>query len=142
MSPDQNQDNAPAPASQPAPKQRTLLCIEDEPFMGELYSRALTKAGYDVTIERDGKAGLALAQTDRYDIILLDMLLPNMHGSEILSRLRDPQQTPHLHGKIIVTTNFEERQEVRAEIEKLADAYLLKIDTTPNQLVEFLNHIK
>ena len=121
---------------------RSILSIEDEQFIGELYGRALTKAGYDVTIEHDGKKGLALAQTDKYDIILLDLLLPSMHGSDVLRALRDPAQTPHLHSKIIITTNFEERQEVRQEIEKLADAYLIKIDVTPNQLVEFLNHIK
>jgi hypothetical protein len=39
-------------------------------------------------------------------------------------------------------TNFEERQEVRADIERLADAYFVKVDITPNQLVDFLSQIK
>jgi DNA-binding response OmpR family regulator len=135
MQPDQHQPLVPL-------KPRTILSIEDEPFISELYARALTKAGYEVTIEHDGKNGLELAQTDRFDIILLDLLLPNLHGTEILKNLRDPQLTPHLHGKIIIMTNFEERQEVRDEIEHLADAYFIKVDITPNHLVEFLNQIK
>jgi two-component system, OmpR family, alkaline phosphatase synthesis response regulator PhoP len=146
--------NQPAPSTNPvlplgidsspiAPAvQRTVLSIEDEPFISELYARALEKAGYKVTVENDGQKGLAQAQTDAYDIILLDLLLPTMHGTEVLRRLRDPAQTKPIHSKIIITTNFEERKEVRSEIEKLADAYLIKVDVTPNQLVEFLKHIK
>ncbi len=141
MPPDQNPTPSP---SEPAPttRPRTVLSIEDEQFISELYARALTKAGYEVTVEHDGKAGLELAQTDRYDIILLDLLLPTIHGSEVLQRLRNPQLTPKLHSKIIIMTNFEERQEVRSEIERLADAYFVKVDITPNQLVEFLNQVK
>jgi DNA-binding response OmpR family regulator len=140
MSPDQNQPSPITPSTIP-PKTRTILNIEDEQFISELYERALSKAGYDVTTEHDGKAGLELAQTDHYDIILLDLLLPTIHGSEVLKKLRDPQLTPHLHSKIIVLTNFEERQEVRSEIEQLADAYFVKVDITPKQLVEFLSQI-
>jgi CheY-like chemotaxis protein len=128
------------PATQGA--QRTVLSIEDEPFISELYARALIKAGYQVTIEHDGQKGLELAKTDRYDIILLDLLLPSLTGTEILHKLKDAEETPHVHSKIIITTNFEERKEIRAEIEKQADAYLIKVDVTPNQLVEFLNQIK
>ncbi|HUC88113.1 MAG TPA: response regulator [Candidatus Binatia bacterium] len=140
MPPDQTPTT---PAANAAPlKAKTILSIEDEEFISELYARALTKAGYQVTIEHDGKAGLALAQTDRYDIVLLDLLLPTMHGAEVLKQLRDPVKTPHFHSKVIIMTNFEERQEVRSEIERLADAYIVKIDITPNGLVEFLKQIK
>lgn len=141
MPPDQDQSSTPA-SSTVSPKPKTILSIEDEQFISELYARALSKAGYDITVEHDGKAGLKLAQTDHYDIILLDLLLPTMHGAEILQKLRDPQLTPHLHSKIIIMTNFEERQEVRSEIERLADAYFVKVDITPNQLVEFLKQVK
>ena len=140
MPPSQSQPMSTTPNTT-SPKLRKILSIEDEQFISELYGRALSKAGYDVTIEHDGKTGLELAQTDRYDIILLDLLLPTMHGTEILQKLRDTQLTPHLHSKIIIMTNFEERQEVRSEIEQLADAYFVKVDITPNQLVEFLNKI-
>ena len=57
MPPDQNQPSTPIP-SPAAAKPRTILSIEDEQFISELYARALTKAGYEVTIEHDGKAGL------------------------------------------------------------------------------------
>jgi DNA-binding response OmpR family regulator len=119
-----------------------VLCIEDEHFISELYVRALSKAGYEVTVEIDGASGLALAQTDQYDIILLDLMIPTITGTEVLRRLRDPSLTPHLHAKIIITTNLEQREEVRADIERQADGYIIKAAITPRELVDTLSHIK
>ncbi len=121
---------------------RKILCIEDELFIGELYTRALTKAGYEVTVIGDGKEALKAAQTDDYDIILLDLMIPNITGIEILRSLRDTNQTPHLKAKIIVTTNLEQREDVRADIEHQADGYLVKAELTPYELVAFVNNVK
>lgn len=121
---------------------KKVLCIEDEHFISELYARALTKAGYSVDVELDGEKGLALAQTDKYDIILLDLMIPTITGVEVLQNLRNPDVTPKLHAKIIITTNLEQRDEVRADIERQADGYLVKAEITPHELVEFLNTIK
>jgi CheY-like chemotaxis protein len=118
-----------------------VLCIEDEQFIGELYSRALTKAGYQVTVIADGAEALDAAQTNEYDIILLDLMIPNITGIEILRALRDPARVPQIRAKIIVTTNLEQRQEVRADIEKQADGYLVKAEMTPSELVDFVKKI-
>lgn len=124
------------------PKLRKILCIEDEHFISELYTRALTRAGYDVHVEQDGQAGLAAAQTDAYDIVLLDLMVPHLTGIEILRTLRDPAQTPRLHALVIVTTNLEQREDIREDIESQADGYLVKANITPRQLVEFLANLK
>jgi DNA-binding response OmpR family regulator len=121
---------------------KKILCIEDEHFISELYARALTKAGYDVTVELDGAKGLTAAQTDTYDIILLDLMVPSMTGIDILRTLRDSSKTPQLHAKIIITTNLEQREETRADIEHQADGYLVKAELTPRELVDFLSHLE
>jgi DNA-binding response OmpR family regulator len=120
---------------------RKVLIIEDEHFISELYVRALTKAGYDVTTEVDGARGYALAQTDKFDIILLDLMVPTMTGIDVLHRLRGAD-APELKAKIVITTNLEQREETRADIEKQADAYLVKAEITPRELVQFLGTIK
>ncbi|HVX47947.1 MAG TPA: response regulator [Candidatus Saccharimonadales bacterium] len=120
---------------------RSILCLEDEHFIGELYARALTKAGYQVNVIADGAKGQEEAETNKYDLILLDLMLPNVTGIEILRRLRDPARQTPIKAKIIITTNLEQREDVRAEIEKQADAYLVKADFTPSQLVDFINKI-
>ena len=66
---------------------RTILCIEDEHFISELYSRALRKAGYEVTIMLSGSDGLLAAQTDNYDLVLLDLMPPGITGMEVLDTL-------------------------------------------------------
>src|SRR5690606_11830950 len=120
---------------------RKVLIIEDEHFITELYVRALTRAGYDTTVEIDGQKGLDLAKTNRYDIILLDLMIPTITGIEVLRQLRKPD-APKLKAKIVITTNLEQREEIRADIEAQADAYLVKAEMTPRELVEFLNTIK
>jgi DNA-binding response OmpR family regulator len=122
-------------------KPKRILCIEDEHFISELYARALTKAGYQVDVQLDGQKGLAAAQTDRYDIILLDLMIPNITGIEVLRTLRDPRKTPKMHAKIIITTNLEQREDVRDDIENQADGYLVKAEITPRELVDFLSKL-
>ena len=128
-------------ASNTSSSPRRILCIEDEHFISELYTRALTKAGYEVQVELDGQKGLAAAQTDTFDIILLDLMVPNITGIEVLRTLRDPTKTPKMHAKIIITTNLEQREDVRADIENQADGYLVKAEITPHELVDFLSHL-
>ena len=118
-----------------------VLCIEDEFFISELYVRALTKAGYVVDVQLDGIKGLAAAQTDSYDIILLDLMMPGATGIEVLRALRDPAKTPKLHAKVIITTNLEQSDGARADIEQQADGYIVKAEITPRELVEFLGHL-
>jgi DNA-binding response OmpR family regulator len=125
------------------PKQTTarkILIIEDEHFISELYVRALTRGGYQVTVEIDGQKGMELAKTDQFDIILLDLMLPTITGIEVLRHLRGPG-APKLKAKIVITTNLEQREEIRSDIEAQADAYLVKAEITPRELVTFLNTI-
>src|SRR5690349_9368488 len=112
MEPDQAQASNPSAG-------RKILIVEDEHFISELYVRALTRAGYDVTVEVDGQKGMELAQSDRFDIILLDLMVPTITGIEVLRRLRGSGAKP-LKAKIIITTSLEQREETRAEIESQA----------------------
>lgn len=126
---------------QAAPNGIKILCVEDEHFISELYNRALLKAGYEVKTILDGREALKEAQTDAYDIILLDIMLPNMTGLEILDKLRTPDG-PQIKAKIIIATNLEQSEENRLAVEEKADAYVVKAEMTPRQLVEFLTQFK
>ena len=121
---------------------RKVLILEDEHFISELYSRALTKGGYQVTVIADGNRALAEAETNTYDVILLDLMVPNLTGIEVLRKLRDPARVPPIKAKVIIITNLEQREDVRADIEKQADGYLVKAELTPHELVNFIDTIK
>lgn len=118
-----------------------ILCIEDEFFISELYERALRKAGYEVTTALNGADGLEIAQTNHYDLVLLDLMVPGMLGMDILRVLRDPKQSPGFNSKIIITTNLDQDDETRTEVEKQADGYIIKAAITPKELVEFVNKL-
>lgn len=119
------------------PVSKKILCIEDEPFISQLYSRALTKAGYSVDVIADGKEGLSAIQTNSYDIVLLDIMIPQLLGIDILYELEDSRD--NIKAKIIICTNLEQDEETRAAIEAQADGYIIKAEITPRQLVEIVN---
>lgn len=116
-----------------------ILCIEDERFIGELYKRALENAGYTVDVVGDGQQGLQAVMTDKYDIVLLDIMIPQLLGIDLLHEVRTKK--PDLRAKIIITTNLEQDEAARAKIEQEADGYLIKADITPRQLVSFLGQL-
>lgn len=125
----------------PAVKSVRILCIEDEYFISELYERALKKAGHTVTTALNGSDGLQLAQTNNYDLILLDLMVPGMTGMEILRELRNPDKSPKFKSKIVITTNLDQSDETKAEVEQQADGYIIKAAITPKELAQYVDKL-
>jgi DNA-binding response OmpR family regulator len=120
---------------------KTVLCIEDDRFIGEMYVRSLKKAGYDVDWVVDGNDGLITARNKPYDIILLDQMLPERRGSEILEALRGGAEDLIPKSKVIILTNFEQDDVSRTAMQKHADAYLIKAEITPKKLIEIIQKL-
>lgn len=119
---------------------KTILCIEDDRFIGEMYVRSLRKAGYEVDWMVDGNDGLVAARNKPYDLILLDIMLPERRGNEILTALRGKEDLiPNT--RIIVLTNFDQDDESRAAMQHNADAYLIKAEITPKKLLSVIERI-
>lgn len=118
----------------------TILVIEDDRFIGEMYVRSLRKAGYDVDWMVDGNDGLIAARNKPYDAILLDIMLPERRGSEILQVLRG-QQDLIPNTKVIVLTNFDQDEHSRMAMEHNADAYLIKAEITPKKLLSVIEKV-
>ena len=117
---------------------KTILCIEDDRFIGEMYIRSLKKAGYEVDWVVDGNDGLVAARNKVYDVILLDIMLPEKRGSEILEALRGGKQDLIPNSHVIVLTNFQQDDQSRTAMEKYADAYLIKAEITPKKLIAII----
>ena len=119
---------------------KSILCIEDDRFIGEMYVRSLKKAGYDVDWMVDGNDGLVAARNKPYDLMLLDVMLPERRGTEILETLRGKEDLiPNT--KIIVLTNFEQDDESRTAMQNKADAYLIKAEITPKKLLSIIESL-
>lgn len=119
---------------------KTILCVEDDRFIGEMYVRSLQKAGYEVTWVVDGNEGLRAARQYSYDLIILDLMLPEQRGDQILEVLRG-QEDLVPNTKILVMTNFEQDEESKSHVLEQVDGYLIKADITPRKLLQVIEQL-
>lgn len=120
--------------------QQTVLCIEDDRFIGEMYVRALNQAGYGVDWVLSGNDGLAAAKSKHYDFILLDLMLPEKKGNEVIGELRGEKNLiPDT--KVLILTNFDEDDKSREDLQQKVEAYLIKADITPRKLLEIIKEL-
>lgn len=121
----------------------TVLIIEDDTFIGEMYVRSLRNSGYSVDWMVSGPDGLAAATTKTYDLILLDIMLPDTMGNDILTTLKPDEGNDKVpNSRIIVLTNFDQDDNDKEAMIKKVDAYLIKADITPRKLLEIIASIK
>lgn len=120
---------------------KTILCVEDDRFIGEMYVRSLQKAGYDVTWVVDGNDGLVAARNQNFDLIILDLMLPEQRGDQILDALRNNNVDLVPNSKILIMTNFEQDEASRKSVISRVDGYLIKADITPRNLIEVVKQM-
>ena len=120
---------------------KTILCVEDDRFIGEMYVRSLQKAGYDVTWVVDGNDGLVAARNQNFDLIILDLMLPEQRGDQILDALRNNNVNLVPNSKILIMTNFEQDEASRKSVMSRVDGYLIKADITPRNLIEVVKQM-
>lgn len=111
-----------------------VLLIEDSRRLRESVARALRKAGYALDATGDGREGLGLAESNDYDVIVLDLMLPGMDGLTILRRLREQGRPVHV---LILTARDSVDDRVRG-LQSGADDYLVK----PFALEELLARVQ
>ena len=99
-----------------------LLVIEDSEILRHSLARGLRESGYAVDVSGDGEGGLHLAESEDYDVIILDLVLPRMNGLEVLQRIRTKGQATHV---IILTAKDTVEDRVRG-LSTGADDYLVK----------------
>ena len=120
---------------------KTILCVEDDRFIGEMYVRSLQKAGYDVTWVVDGNDGLVAARNQNFDLIILDLMLPEQRGDQILDALRNNNVDLVPNSKILIMTNFEQDEASRKSVMSGADGYIIKADITPRNLIDVVKQM-
>lgn len=111
-----------------------VAIVEDDQAISQMYRIKFEAEGYDVDTAENGKLGLELAEKMKPDIILLDLMMPEMTGGEMLKKLRATSWGKNI--KVIILTNMGE-QEIPKEVKELGvEAVILKADMTPRQVAE------
>jgi DNA-binding response OmpR family regulator len=108
---------------------RKILVVDDEPKISQLVGDYLERAGYVVEVARDGKTALSRARTEKPDLIVLDLGLPQMDGLDFTRELRKTSNVP-----IIMLTARSEESDKLIGLELGADDYVTK-PFSPKELV-------
>jgi DNA-binding NtrC family response regulator len=112
-----------------------VLIIEDYENLQTIYGSVVKKAGHDVTVVNDGLVALEKIEKTKYDVILLDLLLPHMSGMEFLNHFQPSQ---HPETRVIICSNFSSA-ELKMQAEKLGILhFLVKANFTPAEIVEII----
>ena len=113
-----------------------IAIIEDDQAISQMYRFKFEAEGYSVETAENGKLGLGLAEAMKPDIILLDLMMPEMNGDEMLEKMRATDWGKDI--KVIVLTNKGE-QEIPEKVRQLnVQAVILKADMTPRQVAELV----
>lgn len=113
-----------------------IAIIEDDLAISQMYRIKFEGEGMSVETAENGKLGLELCEQMKPDIILLDLMMPEMNGQEMLTALRKSDWGKNI--KVIILTNMGE-QEIPEEVKQLGvSAVILKADMTPRQVAELV----
>lgn len=110
-----------------------VLIIDDDEDLTAIFTSALTKDGFEALSETTGEQGLARAKNDKPDIILLDQVLPDISGNDVLKKLKSQDETKNI--PVILLSNFSQEELVKGAIDQGAVDYLFKYQVEPKDVV-------
>jgi DNA-binding response OmpR family regulator len=116
-----------------------IAVIEDEPAIRRLYETKLSLDGFQVQTAKNGNEGLALIETFQPHVALLDLMMPEMNGDEMLRKVREQEWGADV--RVIILTNIS-RDEAPSILRFLrVDRYIVKAHYTPAQVVQVVQEV-
>lgn len=116
-------------------KKNSVLIVEDDVALNDAFTTLLKKQELEVAGAFDGKEALELVKKNKYDLILLDLLMPVMDGKKFLAEYRKfDADTP-----VIVFTNLDSQTDIKEVQKKGATRYMLKSWASPKELINIVN---
>lgn len=112
---------------------KKILIIEDDLILLNLLKKRISKAGYDIITEKNGAAGLKKAETEIPDLILLDIVLPELNGLTILQKLKENKTTKSI--PVIIISNSGEHVEIEKAKKLGITDYLIKVEFEPDEVL-------
>lgn len=116
-----------------------ILLVEDDNSLAQLYKAAIEVDGHTVDVANDGQEGINKATNEDYDLIILDIVLPNISGLEILKTIKENEKTKD--AQVVMLTNYGQQENVKRAYDLGAADVLLKYRMTPTEAASKVNQL-
>lgn len=116
-----------------------ILLVEDDEMLHSMYNQKFSNEGHDVVSAYNGSEGVAKAQSDKPDVILLDIIMPKMDGFVALKKIKENDDTAKI--PVIMLTNLGQEEDIKKGKELGADDYFIKANHTPAEVVEKVKNL-
>ncbi len=118
---------------------KSILLVEDDPFLIDIYTTKLKEAGFSIKVAINGEEAIRKIKEKKPDLVILDIVLPQMDGWAILREIKSEPKFKNL--KVIILSNLGQKEEVEKGMDLGAIKYLIKAHYTPSQVVEEIKKI-
>lgn len=113
-----------------------VVLVEDDALLSEMYQAALISEGFQCSVALDGATGLDLITHTQPDLVLLDLMLPQLSGDEVLAKMRQSERTKKT--RVMIMTNISE-SEAPEQLKHLEfDRYIVKANTSLLEVIEII----
>lgn len=113
---------------------KKILLIEDDSFISQMYDIKFKQTNYDFLLARDGEEGLQIMKSVKPDIVLLDIILPEMDGFTVLEEIKKDPALASI--PILLLTNLGQQENIQKGLSLGAKDYIVKAHSTPQEVVE------
>lgn len=118
---------------------KRVLIVEDDEFLQGLEATKIKNSGYEVLSAQTGEDAMKKIMEPNIDIILLDLLLPNFDGFEILKKIKETESTKSI--PVIIFSNLSETKDVEKAISLGATKFMVKSNFSLEELVDHINKL-
>lgn len=111
-----------------------ILLVEDDDSISEMYKMKFEREGYQIILLKEGKGVLEKIKQEKPNMVLLDIILPQENGFDILEELKQDTSTKNI--PVFMLTNLGQQEDIDKGKQLGADGYIVKANTTPSQVLE------
>lgn len=116
-----------------------ILYVEDDQFISEIYMRKFEASGFEINNAVTGKEVLRELKNDLYDLMLLDLVIPEMSGLEVLRELKKNPEFKGINTRILVFSNLSSEEDRKECLDLGADGFISKTELSPSGVVDEVN---
>jgi len=122
-------------------KTKKIIIAEDDPAMAEIVGHKLQTSGFEVRHAENGVKAVEMFEADPPDIMLLDLMMPEMDGFQVLEKIRGNTDKKLAATPVIVLSNLWSNKDILKTESLKADGFMVKAYFTPNEILAKINEI-